>query len=264
MSILHPDAPVVIIDDKETCPYDDQRTAQFAYFMFRDPSYFGQYARHDFLAYKFSLLQRGYLSETFAASAPVCPSCNACFPVRVKLEKYGPGKTLAEQIRRHGQNIDVTVMDPAVASQLYPLYDTYKAYMSTRHPSSKMKDYTRITALNLILSRTDILIMTDTVSEKLIGYATIDCHADEAALDAVVFDPAYKKGNMSPGGLLWHFACASTAENGIRTLYVGPANDSPKLSYKLARSPQSLEIFRQGQWTPYLSEKLQPAIPSAT
>lgn len=67
---------------------------------------------------------------------PLCPSCDACVPVRIPVEEFVPGRAQRRNLRDN-ENLTVSVVPAAVTAEQFRLF---AAYLHARHDDGDMAD----------------------------------------------------------------------------------------------------------------------------
>ena len=233
--------------EESPCPYyKDGRISSMAYFAAGDINShcFEKSISEKYRKTRFYLMQKGLLGDVFMAAATDCPSCTACVPLRINTAQFEQTKrqknTLENFYTKKGEMFwTKPIQAPA-------LYNLYKKYINQRFPNSPMKDDTQESILGSIMSKTDLLLLTNT-SSNLLGYAQVDRWKNEASLDYIVYDPDHS--DLFLGNISFLETVRWAQENSISYIYIGTTNETKALKYK--RYYSGLETFNGENWVPY-------------
>ncbi len=233
--------PTLITDDAVICGYFGDRPAQHIYISpdKKDRRYIER--ANEYRAYKFGLLAKGFLAESFAVASNNCPSCNLCVPLRMNIAEFAPSNS-QKKLTKSTERLTESIVTKPVSVPV--LYELFKKYLNKRHPLSPMHDFTEDSFNGLLYSKNVMILLVK--GDDLIGYALIDRHENSASLEHIFYDPEFKKKNLSLGKYLWLKSIEWARNEDIEYLYLGPYNASPKLSYKAGFS--GLEVFADDIW----------------
>ncbi len=231
--------------EKERCDYFPNNLRVKRHFALTNGP-MSEFFENDQTPLKFKAGEKGFLMHAFCALANICPTCNACVPLRVNLDKFFTTKSQDKRIRKLGY--DAHIFETAALSDVM-LFQMFRKYAELRHAKSSMltmdqKEFSLLTSrtpLCLTLTKT----FPDAAQPKLYAYALMDTHNAAMSFDYAVYDPAILRD--SPGKLLWLEAMRMAKERGIEHVYVGNwAKGSPKLDYK--KQHVGLEAFVKDRW----------------
>ncbi|MSP03717.1 MAG: arginyltransferase [Acetobacteraceae bacterium] len=189
------------------------------------------------------LSRAGFRRSHNIAYAPVCPSCNACVPIRIPVIRFQPGRTLRRIVR---DNAAVTCFE-ATARATTEQFQLFQRYQQTRHGEGDMAgmsfyDYRAMVEDTPI--ETMIVEFRDP-DERLIGACLTDRLSDGLSAVYSYFAPGLNKRSLGTYAILWLIERAR--ELGLPHVYLGYwVPESPKMAYKARFTPA--EIFTHGTW----------------
>ena len=177
------------------------------------------------------LSRAGFRRSHNIAYAPVCPSCQACIPIRVPIEKA---------------NADLEAFEvPARATT--EQFQLFQRYQQTRHGSGDMAtmsfyDYRAMVEDTPI--DTFIVEFRD-AGDRLVGACLTDRLGDGLSAVYSFFAPGMEKRSLGTQAVLWLIGHARTL--GLPHVYLGYwVPESRKMAYKARFRPA--EILSGGTW----------------
>ena len=200
-----------------------------------------------------ALTAAGFRRSHSIAYKPVCESCTACVPVRVRVKEFAASKSMRRIImaNRHLSPDE----RPATAS--FEQYEVFARYVESRHGDGGMAD----------MDFPDYVAM---VEETPIETSIIEFRNDQGVLQAGAltdylqdglsmvysfFEPDCARQSLGTFMVLWHIATA--IERNLDYLYLGYwIKDSQKMSYKTRFKPA--EGLIANKWSPILGEEDLP------
>jgi arginine-tRNA-protein transferase len=173
---------------------------------------------------------------------PHCEHCNACVPVRLRVEDFRPDRSQRRVLKK---NSDLSChMVKASFTERY--YKLYARYIEQRHADGDMYPPSREQFTSfLVEGATDSWFLEILDGEELVGLAAID-KLDEA-LSAIytVFDPDYEHRSLGTFAILWQIEEARRLQQPY--LYLGYwIAECAKMNYKTRFRP--IEALRDGHW----------------
>jgi leucyl-tRNA---protein transferase len=173
---------------------------------------------------------------------PRCPTCEACIPVRLPVERFRPRRGHRRCWRR---NADLKVI-PAPAGYRDDHFALYRRYIQDRHPGGGMDstDPRRYIEF-LTASWCTTMFYEFRAGPRLVGVAVVD--RLEHGLSAVYtfFDPDEGPRGLGVYAVLWEIQEARRL--GLPWLYLGYwIRECPKMSYKSQFRP--LQVYADGCW----------------
>lgn len=190
-----------------------------------------------------SLSRAGFRRSHDIVYRPVCPTCQACVPVRIPVDRFAPGRTLRKTAR---VNADLTVaLKPAVATA--EQYRLFVAYQNARHDDSDMArmamgDFTAM----IDEGRADTSLLEARDAEgQLIGAMLTDRLEDGYSAVYSFYDP--QQNDRSLGSYLILALIRLAAAEGLPHIYLGYwIAESRKMAYKARFRP--LEYLSNDGW----------------
>jgi len=198
------------------------------------------------------LSRGGFRRSHNIAYAPVCPSCNACVPIRIRARDFTPNRT-QKRLEKFNNDLIVQEMPPRATAEQFQLFQRYQqvrhgdgdmATMSFYDYRAMVEDTPIETSIVEFRLETGLLVgacLTDRLGDGLsavYSFFSVDC--DERSLGTYA--------------ILWLVARAR--ELGLPNVYLGYwVEESRKMAYKAKFRPS--EILRGGQWVP-LVERTAP------
>ncbi|WP_298225065.1 arginyltransferase [Acidocella sp.] len=189
------------------------------------------------------LSRGGFRRSHNIAYAPVCPNCNACVPIRIRAQEFGPDRT-QRRIERRNADLLVQEMPPRATAEQYGLFQVYQL---ARHGDGDMSSMSFYDYRAMV---EDTPIETSMVEFRLPGGRLVGaCLADrlEDGVSAVYsfFDTDLPQRSLGTYAIIWLVRRA--VELRLENVYLGYwVEESRKMSYKAKFSPS--EVLRGGQW----------------
>lgn len=175
---------------------------------------------------------------------PHCDQCNACIPVRLKVDQFEPDRSQKRILRK---NEDLTCkLVPATFSEQY--YALYAEYINQRHSDGDMYPPSREQFTSFLVDgATDSWFLEMRLDDELIALAAIDALDDGLSAIYTVFKPELEQRSLGTFAILWQIQEA--AKRGLSHLYLGYwIKECRKMSYKTRFQP--IELLQNGQWRP--------------
>jgi arginine-tRNA-protein transferase len=202
------------------------------------------------------LSRGGFRRSHNIAYAPVCPSCNACVPIRIRAAEFAPNRTQKRIIRA---NTDVLVqeMPPRATAEQFQLF---QAYQQLRHGEGDMAtmsfyDYRAMVEDTPIETSVAEFRLT---SGRLVGACLTDRLGDGLSAVYSFFDTELTARSLGTFAIIWLVGRAVELE--LPNVYLGYwVEESRKMAYKAKFRPS--EILRAGQWID-LQTQLATAAPA--
>jgi len=173
---------------------------------------------------------------------PHCEHCNACVPVRLRVEDFSPDRS---QRRVMKKNADLSCrMVPASFTERY--YDLYARYIEQRHIDGDMYPPSREQFTSfLVEGATDSWFLEILDDDRLVGLAAIDKLNEGLSAIYTVFEPSYEQRSLGTFAVLWQIEEAQ--RQGLPYLYLGYwIAECRKMNYKTRFQP--IEALRDGHW----------------
>lgn len=204
------------------------------------------------------LSRGGFRRSHNIAYAPVCPSCNACVPIRIRAQDFTPNRT-QKRIARLNADLLVQEMPPRATTEQYQLFQTYQ---QARHGEGDMASMSFYDYRAMV---EDTPIETSIVEFRLpngllVGGCLTDRLGDGLSAVYSFFSTSMDERSLGTYAVLW--LAARTVELGLPYVYLGYwVEESRKMAYKAKFRPS--EILRAGQWIPLVEKSEEkPASPA--
>ena len=189
------------------------------------------------------LSRGGFRRSHNIAYAPVCPSCSACVPIRIRAHDFCPNRT-QRRIARLNADIQVQEMPPRATAEQFALFQTYQ---QARHGEGDMATMSFYDYRAMV---EDTPIETSLVEFRLpdgtlAGACLTDRLSDGLSAVYSFFDTSLQARSIGTYAVLWLVARA--VELDLPNVYLGYwVEESRKMAYKAKFRPA--EILRGGQW----------------
>ena len=191
------------------------------------------------------LSRGGFRRSHNIAYAPVCPSCNACVPIRIRAKDFQPNRT---QKRIARLNADLTVMEvpPRATAEQFQLFQRYQQARHGDGDMATMSFYDYRAMVEDTPIETCIVEFRDR-QERLLGACLTDRVGDGLSAVYSFFSPDCDERSLGTQAIL--FLIARVNELGLPHVYLGYwVQESRKMAYKAKFRPS--EVLRHGQWRP--------------
>ncbi len=189
------------------------------------------------------LSRAGFRRSHNIAYAPVCPSCQACVPIRIPVATFQPDRTLRKIHRANAGLEGYEVPARATAEQ----FQLFQAYQKIRHGDGDMAsmsfyDYRAMVEDTPI--ETFIGEFRD-ADDRLISACLTDRLGDGLSAVYSFFLPGLERRSLGTYAILWLIERAR--ELGLPYVYLGYwVAESRKMAYKARFRPS--EILMGGSW----------------
>ncbi|MBE7210945.1 MAG: arginyltransferase [Gluconacetobacter diazotrophicus] len=197
------------------------------------------------------LSRAGFRRSHNIAYAPVCPSCNACVPIRIPVARFAPGRTLRRIARRNAEIDGFEVPARATAEQ----FALFKRYQQHRHGEGDMAsmsfyDYRAMIEDSPIDTA---LVEFRDPEDELVGACLVDRLSDGLSAVYSFFAPELADRSLGSFAIMWLIERARAQL--LPHVYLGYwVAESRKMAYKARFRPS--EILSMGAW-----RELDPASP---
>lgn len=173
---------------------------------------------------------------------PHCENCNACVPVRLKVNEFTADRNQRRVLRK---NSDLQCkLVPATFKERY--YQLYAHYIEERHWDGDMYPPTRDQFCSfLVEGATDSWFLEMSLNGELIGLAALDLLDNGLSAIYTVFSPDMEHRSLGTFAILWQIEEAHRRQ--LPHLYLGYwIRECRKMNYKTRFRP--IEALRDGHW----------------
>jgi arginine-tRNA-protein transferase len=190
-----------------------------------------------------TLTRAGFRRSHDIVYRPVCPSCQACVPVRIPTASFQPNRTQKRILKR---NADLTLIErPAIASE--EQYQLFSAYQRGRHADGDMARMSFLDFRAMIQdgSADSRVLELRNGPGELLGAMLVDTLSDGLSAVYSFFDPAAERRSL--GTFIVLAALNLLRRQGHSFLYLGYwIARSRKMAYKSGFHP--LEKLGAAGW----------------
>ncbi len=201
----------------------------------------------DHLVYS-ELVRLGFRRSGLHVYRPRCDACQACVPVRVRVEDFTASRA---QRRCQARNGDLAVrVRPLLFDEAH--YRLYRRYQAARHAGGGMDQDDREQFRGFLLqSRVDSALLEYSLGGEVVMVSLVDKLLDGLSAVYTFYEPALARRSLGTFGVLTEIRLAR--EMGLPYLYLGYwIAASAKMAYKRGYRP--LESFAEGHWQPLEEE----------
>jgi arginine-tRNA-protein transferase len=189
------------------------------------------------------LSRAGFRRSHNIAYAPVCPSCQACVPIRIPVDQFQPDRTLRKIAKANAGLEGYRVPARATAEQ----FQLFQRYQQARHGDGDMAsmsfyDYRAMVEDTPI--ETFIVEFRDQ-HDRLVSACLTDKLGDGLSAVYSFFSPGLEKRSLGTYAVLWLIERARVQR--LPYVYLGYwVQESRKMAYKARFKPS--EVLMNGVW----------------
>jgi len=205
------------------------------------------------------LSRAGFRRSHNIAYAPVCPSCQACIPIRIPVATFQPDRTLRKIARANAALEGFEVPSRATTEQ----FQLFQRYQQVRHGDGDMAtmsfyDYRAMVEDTPIET---FLIEFRDQDDRMLAACLADRLGDGLSAVYSFFAPGLEKRSLGTYAVLWLIERARYL--GLPYVYLGYwVRESRKMAYKARFKPS--EILVSGTWRVLAEADLGSADHAAT
>lgn len=189
------------------------------------------------------LSRAGFRRSHNIAYAPVCPSCNACVPIRIPVERFHAGRTQRKCLAANADIEGFEVPAHATTEQ----FSLFQRYQHARHGEGDMAGMTFYDYRAMVEDTpidTFVAEFRDP-DDRLVGACLTDRLGDGLSAVYSFFEPELDRRSLGTFSVLWLIERARML--GLPYIYLGYwVPDSRKMAYKARFRPS--EILAGGLW----------------
>ncbi len=189
------------------------------------------------------LSRAGFRRSHNIAYAPVCPSCQACVPIRVPVATFTPERTLRRIAKANAAIETFDVPARATAEQ----FQLFQRYQQSRHSEGDMATMSFYDFRAMVEDTPIETLITEfrDAAGRLVGACLTDRLGDGFSAVYSFFAPEYERQSMGTWAILWLIERARN--EGLPYVYLGYwVAESRKMAYKARFRP--CEILVGGVW----------------
>ena len=188
------------------------------------------------------LSRAGFRRSHNIAYAPVCPSCQACVPIRIPVAAFTPDRGLRRVARANAGVEGHDVPARATAEQ----YQLFQRYQRARHGDGDMATMSFYDFRAMVEDTPIETLITEFRADgKLVGGCLTDRLGDGLSAVYSFFAPELERQSLGTYAILWMIARAQ--QEGLPYVYLGYwVPESRKMAYKARFRP--CEVLVSGTW----------------
>ena len=189
------------------------------------------------------LSRAGFRRSHNIAYAPVCPGCNACIPIRVRVADFQPDRTL-RRVRKANAGLDGFEVPARATAEQFQLFQRYQQDRHRDGDMATMSFYDYRAMVEDTPINTFITEFRDE-GDRLVGACLTDRLGDGLSAVYSFFAPEQERRSLGSYTILWLIERARRA--GMPYVYLGYwVPESRKMAYKARFRPS--EILAGGTW----------------
>jgi arginine-tRNA-protein transferase len=191
------------------------------------------------------LSRGGFRRSHNIAYAPVCPSCNACVPIRIRAKDFAPNRT-QKRIAKLNADLTAAEVPPRATAEQFQLFQRYQQARHGEGDMASMSFYDYRAMVEDTPIDTCIVEFRDREG-RLLGACLTDRLGDGLSAVYSFFSPEADERSLGTQAILCLIERVKLL--GLPHVYLGYwVQESRKMAYKSKFRPS--EILRNGQWRP--------------
>ena len=189
------------------------------------------------------LSRAGFRRSHNIAYAPVCPSCQACVPIRIPVDAFQPDRTL-RKIAKANAVLEGSRAPPRATAEQFQLFQRYQQARHVDGDMASMSFYDYRAMVEDTPIETFIIEFRDE-GERLVSACLGDKLADGLSAVYSFFAPGMEKRSLGTFAILWLIERARALR--LPYVYLGYwVPESRKMAYKARFRPS--EVLVNGTW----------------
>lgn len=229
MILLHEES----LDELASCPYlQDGREKQFRFF------FATQLNKKELGHY----LTTGWRKFGMYYFKPECPSCQACTPLRVKVDDFKKSKSLRQCWNKTSKHISVKISEPIFSDRAYEIYKKHCDQRFDQEAGEKEQFIESFYLPSAPMLQTNLYL-----KDELMGVGYLDISNDGLSSVYFAFDPEISAFSPGTYSILAEIECAKKMN--LKYYYLGYWVDNcNELSYKKRFQPFEYYDWNQNKW----------------
>jgi arginine-tRNA-protein transferase len=189
------------------------------------------------------LSRAGFRRSHNIAYAPVCPSCQACVPIRIPVETFQPGRTL-RRIAKANLKVEGFEVPARASAEQFQLFQRYQLARHGGGDMATMSFYDYRAMVEDTPIDTFIIEFRDP-DDRMVAACLADRLGDGLSAVYSFFAPGLEKRSLGSYAVLWLIDRARSL--GLPYVYLGYwVPESRKMAYKARFRPS--EVLVAGTW----------------
>ncbi len=200
------------------------------------------------------LSRAGFRRSHNIAYAPVCPSCQACVPIRIPVKTFQPDRT-QRKIAKVNAGLESFIVPPRATAEQFQLFQRYQGARHGEGDMATMGFYDYRAMVEDTPIQTVIVEYRD-AEDALISACLVDQLGDGISAVYSFFAPGLEKRSLGTHAVLWLIEYAR--QLGLPYVYLGYwVPESRKMAYKSRFRPS--EVLIGGAWRMLTDADTTPA-----
>jgi arginine-tRNA-protein transferase len=189
------------------------------------------------------LSRAGFRRSHNIAYAPVCPSCQACVPIRIPVDTFQPARTL-RRVAKANQRVEGFEVPARATAEQFQLFQHYQLARHGGGDMSTMSFYDYRAMVEDTPIETFMIEFRDP-DDRMVAACLADKLGDGLSAVYSFFAPGLEKRSLGTYAVLWLIQRARSL--GLPYVYLGYwVPESRKMAYKARFRPS--EVLMAGTW----------------